>query len=32
LLNGFRYNPWLRSIALAQFGDSIFMLKRPAQG
>jgi hypothetical protein len=28
LLNTFRYNPWLRSIALAQFGDSIFMLKR----
>jgi SAM-dependent methyltransferase len=28
LLNLFRYNPWLRSIALTQYGDSIFMLKR----
>lgn len=23
-----RYRPWLRSLALTQFGDSIFMLKR----
>ena len=32
LLNRFRYNPWLRSLALAQFGDTIFMLKRPTSG
>jgi SAM-dependent methyltransferase len=32
LLNSFRYNPWLRSLALTQFGDSIFMLKRAAPG
>jgi SAM-dependent methyltransferase len=31
LLKKFRYNPWLRSIALAQFGDSIFMLKRVSE-
>jgi len=28
LLNRVRYNPWLRALALLQFGDSIFMLKR----
>jgi SAM-dependent methyltransferase len=32
LLNSFRYNPWLRSLALTQFGDSIFMLKRADPG
>jgi SAM-dependent methyltransferase len=28
LLNKVRYNPWLRALALTQFGGSIFMLKR----
>jgi ubiquinone/menaquinone biosynthesis C-methylase UbiE len=28
LLNKVRYNPWLRALALLQFGNSIFMLKR----
>lgn len=27
-LNLARYNPWFRALALLQFGDSIFMLKR----
>ena len=27
-LNKVRYNPWLRGLALTQFGSSIFMLKR----
>lgn len=27
-LNLCRYNPWVRAVALTQFGDSIFMLKR----
>lgn len=28
LLNKVRYHPWLRALALVQYGDSIFMLKR----
>ena len=28
LLNKVRYNPWLRSLSLIQYGSSIFMLKR----
>jgi len=28
LVNRFRFNPWLRALALVQFGSSIFMLKR----
>ena len=27
-LNKIRYNPWLRAIALTQFGSTIFMLKK----
>jgi ubiquinone/menaquinone biosynthesis C-methylase UbiE len=27
-LNKIRYNPWLRGLALTQFGSAIFMLKR----
>ena len=26
-----KHNPWLRALALTQFGGSIFMLKRPAE-
>jgi len=29
LLRHVRYRPWMRAIALTQFGNSIFMLKRP---
>ena len=28
LLNRVRYNPWLRAVALTQYGNSIFMFKR----
>lgn len=28
-LNLCRYNPWFRSVALSQVGDTIYMLKRP---
>lgn len=32
LLQKVRYNPWLRALALLQFGSSIFMFKRETAG
>jgi SAM-dependent methyltransferase len=32
LINHVRYKPWLRTLALLQYGDTIFMLKRGAPG